>query len=339
MRKVFVFAGQSNAMGYGDKIQLNPVPGWAQNAANGWTGAPTASSDTNVQYPKPTPANAPSLYNENNSGLISYVTDGWGPYDGCNPSTGPQAGERPSYGPELSFLARYRAANPTHSIAAIKCVLGGSSLEEWLPGQNMWAVLSLHISQATARLNAAGQPWEWAGFVWHQGESGCSSVWPYLNPTPGAEYSDKLRQFLSAVRGITSPTMPCVIARIGSHMLATNIIGTASSGIDTPANRTAATNYRRAQQVLVGGDPGNVWVDTDGLPVLQSGSSAYWYHHTGAGYLAMGERMYAAFAGAQPPPPPPPPLAVKFNGVSQPWSIYLNGTAIGGPGDVIDVVG
>ena len=33
MRKVFVFAGQSNAMGYGDKIQLTPVPSWAQNAA------------------------------------------------------------------------------------------------------------------------------------------------------------------------------------------------------------------------------------------------------------------------------------------------------------------
>ena len=30
-------------------------------------------------------------------------------------------------------------------------------------------------------------------------------------------------------------------------------------------------------------------------PVLQDGDPAYWYHHTGAGYLAMGERFYLSF--------------------------------------------
>lgn len=346
MVKVFIFAGQSNAQGYGNRAQLAPVPGWAQNPQNGWEGHPTRSADTDVEYPHPTLANAPSRYNSNNTGLMSGVIDGWGPYDGARPTTPTTYSEEGSYGPELAFLAKYRAEHLEDELAVVKCVLGGSSLAEWLPpSSTMWPILSAHLTQAAARLDAEEVAWEWAGFVWMQGESGCSTVWPYLNDPQ--LYSTQLWTFLAAVRDLTEPALPVVIGRIGSHMLAEAVIGTQSSGIDTPANRTAATEHRRSQQVLVGGDTGNVWADTDDLPVLESGSPAYWYHHTGAGYLAMGERFYAAWQQAvgETPPPAPTPLQtiVKEAGVVNSGltaSVTLNGVAVGGDNDVlvVDVV-
>ena len=343
MAKVFIFAGQSNAQGYGKRIQLDPVPSWAQNAANGWEGAPTESSDSGVQYPKPTATNAPSLYCENNSGLLSNVTDGWGTYDGENPAFGFHPGEQGSYGPELSFLAKYRAEHPTEDIVVIKVVLGGSNIVEWLDGGNMHDVLSLHISQAKARLAAASISYEWAGLIWHQGESGASKVWEYLN-TPTL-YASQLRTFLSEVRGMTDAAMPVVIARIGDQMLADAVITPmATGGLNTSENLIGATNNRRAQQVAVAADAGNAWADTDGLPVLESGSAAYWYHHTGAGYLAMGERLYAAWqlGVGEVPPPPPEPLKVNvtIGGVldaTKTAAVCLNGAPVGGDDDVLDI--
>lgn len=342
--KVFIFAGQSNMGGYGDRLQLSPVPTWAQTTSAGWEGHPTQSSDTLIQYPHPTIANLPMLYNGNNTGLMSGVIDLWGRFEGERQTAPGVYTEESYYGPELSFLAKYHAAHPTEQIAAIKVSVGGSSIDEWLPSTNYFNILSATISQAAARIAALGQTVEWAGFFWHQGESGAASVWPYLYPTPGSEYSDKLRTLLTAVRAITSYQMPAVIFRIGNHMLADNIIlpQVIPNTISTADNLRGATNYRRAQQALVASDPGNVLVDTDNLPVKQAGDPAYWYHHTSAGYLAMGERAFTAFAGAMPPPPPPPPLQtiVKINGVidsTKSATVKLNGVTVGGVGDVLEV--
>lgn len=339
---VFLIMGQSNAQGRGNRTQLFPVPAWAQNAANGWTGAPTVSSDSGTPYPHPTLQNSPSLYVENNTGDPDLVVDGWGHYDGCNPDFGYHPGEQGSYGPELSFLARYRAEHPDEQLAAIKVVAGGTGIAEWMSGQlhDYWV---RHVDQAWARLTAAGFEPRWGGLVWMQGENGASTVWPYLHPTAGAEYSDQLRLFLSDVRLRTSLDMPVLIGRIGNHMLADNIIGTSWNGEDTPENRRGATLHRRAQQELVAADPGNALVDTDNLPVLQEGDPQWWYHHTGAGYLAMGERFYVALAGVTPPPPPPPALVVHvtINGVEQlgkTATVTLNGVPVGGPGDTLVVV-
>jgi hypothetical protein len=332
--KVFIFAGQSNSAGYGKRIQLNPVPSWQP-------GPPDVSSDSSTQYQHPTLANFPMLYNSNNTGLMAGAYDAWGAFQGQTPKYSSGAiGEESNYGPELSFLKMFQEANPSEQVAAVKCVLGGSSIADWLTG-SMGTILDAMIDQAAARLAAASITFEWAGFVWMQGESGCASYYPYLHPTIGQEYKDQLRAFLVHVRTKTSTSMPVVIGRIGNHMLLPNIIGTASSGENTPANRIGATENRRAQQVLVGSDPGNVWFDTDNLPVLQSGDSAYWYHHAGGGYLAMGERAYYAFSGA-PAPPPPSPLVtvVKFDGIEQTSKtaiVTLNGELVGGLDDVIHI--
>jgi hypothetical protein len=270
------------------------------------------------------------------------VFDAWGAFQGQSPKyPSGTIGEVSSYGPELSFLRKWQDAHPGEQLAYVKCVLGGSSITEWLPGTNMWNILKATLDQAKGRLAGAGLTPEWSGLCWMQGENGATGVWTYLNPPPGNEYKDQLRAFLAAVRAETSPQMIAVIGRIGNHMLADNIIDPlVGSGINTKENILGAANNRRAQQVLVGGDSGNCWADTDNLPVLQSGSPAFWYHHTGPGYLAMGERFYAAFAGASPPPPPPSPLAVQFNGTVKPdWIVKLNGVPIGAAGDIIEITG
>jgi hypothetical protein len=344
MRRVFLFAGQSNAQGYGARIQLAPVPGWAQTAANGWEGHPTQSSDTGIAYPRPTLANAPSKYLENNAGTTG-VVDGWGPFDGCNPSFGYHAGESSSYGPELSFLQKYRAAFPSDAIGALKVVAGGTSIEDWLTG-TPGAVLATQIDQAKARLDAA-EPggWQWAGLVWMQGENG-PSVYQSVHPTPGAEYKDKLRQFLAGVRARTRPDLPVVVGRVGSHMMADPIIDSqyAADPAYTKDQYRGVVLYTRDQQAQVVADAHTALADTDGLPVLQepAGNPQWWYHHTGAGYLAMGERFFAAWqvAAGVVAPPPPAPLrivitgAVTYDGTG---TVTKNGSPVGGPGDTIAI--
>jgi hypothetical protein len=337
--KVFIIAGQSNGMGYGNRGYLYPTPSWMG-------GISTPSSDTGTFYDHPTPTNFPCLW-WNYNGNTPY--DGWGRFEGERQNSAGVYAEEGSFGPELAFLWKYHLAHPADKIAVYKYAVGGTSMLEWSPPNgSMWTGFSTWLDKAKARLDAAaanGAPYEWAGMLWMHGESGASTVYPYLYPTAGQEYSDQCRAFFAAVRNRTSQALPIVLGRIGNHMLADAVIGTTNSGMNTPENRRGATNYRRAQQQIVGSDAGNAWIDTDNLPVLQSGDPAYWYHHTTAGYLAMGERFWAGYVnltGTSAPPPPPPALTtiVKFSGVEQPdktAAVKLNGAAVGNPGDTIEI--
>jgi hypothetical protein len=354
MTRVFIFAGQSNAQGYGVSVQLAPVPTWARNPANGWTGAPTSSSDSGVQYAAPTQGNLPYLYVDSNSGVAANTPGAWLP---C-----PNFGES-SYGPEISFLWRYRADNPADDVAVVKCVLGGSSLEhDWTGAPSgssvpdtldpanwrggMWSILQTMLAQAATRLVAAGQTVEWAGLIWMQGESGASGPYYFVNPSQYGiavpTYAQYLRSFLGAVRALTSPSLPCAVGRIADTMLLDDIILPLVAAPYTADDYRGATNQRRAEQVAVGGDPQNAWWSNDGYAQRnQGGNPAYWYHWTDPNYLAAGERAYAAWqqAAGITPPPPPPPLVVTFNGQPQAWSVSLDGKPVGGPGDTISIVG
>jgi hypothetical protein len=312
--QVFIFAGQSNAGGHGLNIQLDPVPPWAQKDSAGWTGAPTASSDSGIRYERPSLKNAAMLYNSTNGGKVVNM---WCDYEGSTPAVAWPSGEPTGkckdqnyFGPELSFLARYRADHPGAPIAAIKVGLGGTGINEWLPGGNAYPFLKTMISEAAQRLTAAGLTYKWAGFIWMQGENGASTTYALVNPDPKAAYSYKLRQFLAMVREWTDAAMPVAIGRISNTMEAPNIIDPLVAAGDckpyttkySPAQACiTATENRRSQQVLVGSDPGNVWWDNDNLPVDRTGPPEHWYHFTGAGYLAMGERAYAAFTHGSPP--------------------------------------
>lgn len=325
--KVFIFAGQSNAGGFGNSDHLNPRPAWLPGPVD-------ASSDTGAAYDRPTAASFPALYNSNNTGLFAGVFDAWGPYLHCGPKY-PSGSimEEGGYGPELAFLWKYRQDHPGEQIAVLKVTLGGSSIGEWLSPSNMGGVLDLHIDQAKSRFAAAGLTPEWAGMFWMQGENGCSNLW-----IPDGQYAADVRALLAYVRARTSPALPAIIGRVGSHMMTDAVLAGLGGAVGQQGRDTV--NRRRAEQVAVGQDANNCWLDTDNLPVLQQGDPAWWYHHTGPGYLAMGERAYAAFSVGSPPPPPPPPPTVKFNGQTVTgWTVNLNGSPVGTTGDVIDIEG
>jgi hypothetical protein len=161
------------------------------------------------------------------------------------------------------------------------------------------------ISEAEQRLTAAGLTYKWAGLIWMQGENGASGTYALVDTDRTTAYSTMLRQFLAEVRKMTDAQMPVVIGRISNSMEAANIIDPlVAAGQCRPFSTkytpyqacVAADELRRSEQVLVGGDPGNTWWDNDNLPVNQAGPPEHWYHFTGAGYLAMGERAYAAYS-------------------------------------------
>lgn len=310
MRRVFLCFGQSNMQGFGNRNQLAPVAPWYQTAASGWTGAPTVSSDTGVQYPYPTTANSPCMYKEFLWTTPSFVA-GWGAFVGETPRPDGSRSIPDGYGPEITIYHKLKAAYPGDTIVIIKCAVGGTSIGDWLAGGSMDAAWRLAVSLAKTELDAAGVPWEWTGLFWMQGENGATDIYGMTNPP---FYSDQLRQFLANVRAATAPTLRVAIGRISDTMLHDRIIlpqVRAATDIYHPAitaeQLRAATEFRRSQQVLVGGDPGNCWWDNDGLPPLVDPASPQWsYHFTSPGYLAMGERAGAAFLATVPPSPPPP---------------------------------
>lgn len=346
--KIKLAAGQSNEMGYANRLQLAPVPGWGQTVANGWEGHPTQSTDSGVEYAHPTAANFPCKYVEYYGQPLA---DAWGTYLGQTPlASGTQ--ERGAYGLELAWAWNYKADHPDDQLALIKVAIGGTSIENWLPAStglvpadgSMWTIFAQEIDRATARLTAAGLDYEFVGMTWMQGENGCSTVYPYLN-TPNV-FKDKTRAFFAAVRAkVGNAEMPIALGRIGDQMLTDAVIGTTSNGIDTPENRRAATNWRRGLQVEMGGDDHCAWWDEDHLPILQSGTNAaFWYHHTSAGVLSQGERAYVAWqlASGETPQPPPPPLVltIKRNNVFETIAsgrVILNGQVVGGDGDTLEV--
>lgn len=314
--QVFIFAGQSNMQGYGNRGQLAPVPTWAQNAANGWTGAPAASSDTGIQYPHPTLANSPGLYAQN-WWVAPFYPATFGAYSGQAVMPNGTLQEVGSFGPELSFIAKWQADHPGQKWAALKVGIGGTSVNDWLPGGSINPQWHGMITAAKVQFAALGLVPNWAGMLWMQGENGASGTYNIGQPP---YYADQVRQLLVDIRAETSLTMPVVVGRMGNHMLLPNILTPMVHPSVTMQMLLDANNFRRSQQELVGGDPGNTWVNTDDLPVLQVGDPQYWYHHTSAGYLAMGERFYAGFSTAVPPPTP--------LGTSYACSVLLNGQAI-----------
>ena len=325
------------------RLQLPPVPSWAQNTANGWSGAPMVSLDGTV-YPKPDATNGgDTWYLHANGGGVAYVFDSWGSYIGQKAQTNGTWGDESNFGPELSFIRLWQLAHPGEKVAVVKVCLGGSNIDQYNPSTGTeYAALVKAIDFLKARLIAQNEVASWDGLVFWHGESGASTVWPALNPTPGQEYKDKANAFFAGVRSITDINLPIATARIGDWMLHSDVIGTLVNGIDTPENRIYATNYRRSQQDALANLNRVSVVNMDGLTRLRQG--IYSYHIEGSSVLQAGKRLYDGWLIAQglTPPPPPPPLDVQIwqGGILSTTltaDVFLNGVLQGKAGDIIKV--
>ena len=338
MRKAILHFGQSNAMGYSSREFLrNPVPAWSRTIEHN-TAEPVVSQDTGAAFAYPTLANFPCLYNEQISGLLSNVVDAWGPYQGCNPPFGFKPNQQGSFGPELSASWLYKNDHPLDTMAIVKCVLGGSQMAEWIPGGSKWPLLSTMVNQATARLNASGETWEWEYVAVGHGESGAHS-----GNVTSTLYRDQCLQLFAALRAIMRPDLKFIVRRISDTWLddraidysITSVPGRVVTQTLRDSFRASAV-WRRQIQDSLASEPGVYVYSSDGLEIREPSIDVTGYHHSPRAVLADGERQYACFRDAV-PPPPPVPLVVRFNGSPVDWTVSLNGSPIGGNGDVIDV--
>lgn len=295
--RVLLFGGQSNAQGMGIPVQLTPVPGWAQNTANGWEGHP-AQSETGYQYPASSIGNFPCLYWGDN---YANIQDKWGRYLGEFAGSDGALQPPGNYGPEYAFCWRYRLAYPTRPLCIIKHAVGGTGITDWIPYDgtlnplgpgSCWTDFVTVINQAKARLAAASVTYQWEALVWYQGENGA------VISFAADKFDIQTRWFLSLLRGMTSADLKCCIGRISDNWQSPLIVAEAMGGypqFDAAGIRANVEN-RRNEQIAVGGDPGNCWWSNDGIPPNDVNTAVGWYHFTPSGYLTVGERAWNAYS-------------------------------------------
>ncbi len=154
-------------------------------------------------------------------------------------------------GPEVTFGRTMADAGRT--VALVKHAVGGTDLANyWYPGVTPgdasagpgFAVLVDSMEAAASALDATGEPWEWAGFLWMQGESDAVS-----EPTALA-YEENLTGLIAAIRAVTGePTLPIALGLISRESI-----------------WTYADTVRAADLAVAAADPHVFTLETDDLP-------------------------------------------------------------------------
>jgi hypothetical protein len=115
-------------------------------------------------------------------------------------------GERkkiPGVGPGLAFGKAMAEANPEMIIGLVPCAVGGTPLQRWERGADLY-------SNAVVRAKAAAEFGTIAGILWHQGEADAGTE------TNAATYGERLAKMVAALRTeLKSPYLPFVAGQIG----------------------------------------------------------------------------------------------------------------------------
>ncbi len=105
-----------------------------------------------------------------------------------------------------SFAAVLRKTNPRREIGLIPAAVGGSSLNEWQPGQP-------HFETAVERARWAIQSGTLRGILWHQGEGDAG------NETLAASYAARWLTMLAALRDeLKAPDVPVMAGLLGEFL-------------------------------------------------------------------------------------------------------------------------
>jgi hypothetical protein len=93
-------------------------------------------------------------------------------------------------------------ARPGTVVGLVPAAFGGSSLDEWAPGQP-------HYANAVARAKEALKRGRLAGILWHQGEADRA-------PEQAATYAVRFVKFIAQLRAdLEAPDVPVVVGEIG----------------------------------------------------------------------------------------------------------------------------
>jgi MYXO-CTERM domain-containing protein len=292
--KVFVFAGQSNMVGYGDGASLPPE----------------LASQPSIWYDHYNPT----------------AREGWADYaNATSADWEPLApmGTVQRHGPEITFGRDVAAALPGERIAIVKMSLEGTNIvEHWARGvppdpegltyksQLYHALMGTldsaaygeatgnplaypdevtRLDAALARLAEDGHDVEIAALVWMQGEN--EAGW-----SAAFTYGDTLADLVAALReDLDAPGMAVLIGRVSDNLYAEN-------GGPIPADRSEnVTAVREAQVAFAATDPRARWIDTDDF--APRSADDHW-HFDPAAYLVMGERFAAAYLDLAASTPP-----------------------------------
>jgi iduronate 2-sulfatase len=176
----------------------------------------------------------------------------------------------PTFGIELSFARTLLAKQPKQRIAFIKGSRGGTTIEQWGPGEpgkpntqgECYRLYVDTITKAIAALKADGHAPTIRALLWHQGES---------NSKDTAEaYQAKLEKFIARIReDVGNPELPVLVGEV----------------IDNKQR----DGVRAAQKAIPGAVKNTIFVTVDGLTSSDKGT-----HFDTKSVIELGQRFAAA---------------------------------------------
>ncbi|HRR35046.1 MAG TPA: sialate O-acetylesterase [Kiritimatiellia bacterium] len=102
------------------------------------------------------------------------------------------------------FARRVAAAQPEAVVGLVPCAFGGTSLDQWRPGSDLY-------TNAVARARVAMRNGKLRAILWHQGEADCS-------PTKTATYPERFSKMIAQLRSdLNVPDVPVLVGELGRY--------------------------------------------------------------------------------------------------------------------------
>lgn len=114
--------------------------------------------------------------------------------------------ERVGVGLARTFAATVQAARPQRQVGLIPCAVGGTRLDQWVPGGELYndAITRAKIAMANGTLR---------GILWHQGESDCN------NEAAANAYAENWSVMAAAFRhDLDASNVPIIVGALGDFL-------------------------------------------------------------------------------------------------------------------------
>lgn len=119
-------------------------------------------------------------------------------------------------GPGLGFAERWLELNPKAKIGLIPCAVGGSSIDDWQPGQKHAQTGIYAYDAMLRRVHLAQRRGKIKAILWHQGEGDS-------NPKSNKVYEEKLDEFFARLRrDLNAPNTPIILGTLGDFFVKKN---------------------------------------------------------------------------------------------------------------------
>ena len=119
-------------------------------------------------------------------------------------------------GPGLAFAERWLELNPKARIGLVPCAVGGSSIDDWQPGQKHAQTGIYAYDAMLQRVRLAQQKGKIKAILWHQGESDS-------NPTSNKVHEEKLDEFFARLRrDLDARDTPIILGTLGDFIVKKN---------------------------------------------------------------------------------------------------------------------